>query len=102
MLPNLLGTMEQWWHFVNLGLQQKIFCKKHWNYTNKKHIKNKSFVFLHCWFLLKDVPRWANFWDDVKKTFNLKQLAPAKQVACAELKTLQPPMTYGDSSFKRP
>ncbi len=38
----------------------------------------------------------------MKKTFNLKWLAPSKQGACAELKTLEPPppMTYGDSSFK--
>jgi hypothetical protein len=40
----------------------------------------------------------------VKKTSNLKQLALAKQAACAKLKTLKPPppMTYGGSSFKRP
>jgi hypothetical protein len=69
-----------------------------------KHIKNQSFVFLHCWFLLKDVIKWAYFREDVRKTFNLKRLVLTEQHACAKFETLEPPplMTYGGSSFKRP
>ncbi len=37
----------------------------------KTHQKSK-FCVLHYWFLVKDVPKWANFRGDVKKTFNLK------------------------------
>ena len=25
-----------------------------------KHLKGHSFTFLHCWYLLRNVPRWAN------------------------------------------
>jgi hypothetical protein len=66
-----------------------------------KHINNQSFVFFHCGFLLKDVPRWADFQEDVKKTSNLKQPTLVEQYACAKFETLEPPppMTYGGSSF---
>jgi hypothetical protein len=69
-----------------------------------KHIKNQSFVFLHYWFLLKDVLRWVDFRKDVKETSNMKQHAPTKQGACVEFETLEPPplMGYGGLSFKRP
>jgi uncharacterized protein YqgQ len=26
-----------------------------------KHSKNRSFVFLFCWFLLKDLHKWVDF-----------------------------------------
>ncbi len=59
---------------------------------------------MHCWFLLKDVPRWVDFRKDVKETFNLKQHALIKQGACVEFEHVEPPppMAYGGSSFKRP
>ncbi len=45
-----------------------------------KHSKNRSFVFLFCWFLLKDVHKWVDFWKDVNNTFNMKQLAMLNKV----------------------
>ncbi len=32
-----------------------------------KHLKHISFTFINYWFMLKDMPRWANVGDDFKK-----------------------------------
>jgi hypothetical protein len=29
------------------------------SFTLSKHLKNASFLFIHCWLLLKDIPQWT-------------------------------------------
>ncbi len=72
-----------------------------------KHPKNASFVFIHCWLILKNVPRWTNFREDTKKTKILKRSTSNEQYASidfdheAEVNSLEPPINIGSSSFKR-
>jgi hypothetical protein len=69
--------------------------------------KNVCYIFIYCWLILKDVPRWTNFREDTKKTKILKQSTPNEQYAFiyfdhqSELNSLKPPINIGNSNFKR-
>jgi hypothetical protein len=39
-----------------------------------KHPKHMSFTFISCWWVFKDVPKWANMCDNLKKLVPLKRL----------------------------
>jgi hypothetical protein len=39
-----------------------------------KHPKHMSFTFINCWLVFKDVPKWANMCDNLKKLVPLKRL----------------------------
>lgn len=68
-----------------------------------KHPKNQSFVFIHCWFLLKDIPHWAEPLDEGKRTTPLKRLVDQDSSCQRELvPTEAPTLNIGESSFKRP
>jgi hypothetical protein len=44
-----------------------------------KHSKNLELCFIHCWLLLKDVPRWSYLLEDFKKTLAMKRPCPYVQ-----------------------
>jgi hypothetical protein len=44
-----------------------------------KHPKNLGFCFIHCWLLLKDVPRWNDLREDFKRTLAMKCPCPSIQ-----------------------
>ncbi len=39
-----------------------------------KHPKHMNFTFINCWLVFKDVPKWANMCDNLKKLVPLKRL----------------------------
>jgi len=39
-----------------------------------KHPKHMSFTFISCWLVFKDVPKWANMCDNLKKPLPLKRM----------------------------
>jgi hypothetical protein len=39
-----------------------------------KHPKHMNFTFINCWWVFKDVPKWANMCDNLKKLVPLKRL----------------------------
>jgi hypothetical protein len=41
-----------------------------------EHSKNLELCFIHCWLLLKDVPRWSDLLEDFKKTLAMKRPCP--------------------------
>jgi hypothetical protein len=49
-----------------------------------KYSKNLELCFIHCWVLLKDVPRWSDLREDFKKTIAMKQQCPYVQEAGPE------------------
>lgn len=70
-----------------------------------KHPKNQSFVFIHCWFLLKDIPHWADPLDEGKRTTPLKRTINVDQDSSTQREIVpDAPATLniGESSFKRP
>lgn len=54
-----------------------------------KHLKHLSFVFLHCWLILKDVPRWWDSPIDVQQRNTRKErtLVPMLKWSNSEVPT---------------
>lgn len=56
-----------------------------------KHPKGQSFLFIHCWLILRDVPRWAESREDSKKAITPQTPLPMKRPAgslSADVQTL--------------
>jgi hypothetical protein len=52
---------------VKVALLMKINYRKFLSFLSQKHPKQNAFVFIHCWLLLKDVPRWLETREESKK-----------------------------------
>jgi hypothetical protein len=52
-----------------------------------KHLKQQPFVFQHCWFILKDVPRWSKlieeYWSFQQATHPQPQPMPKHKTPSA-------------------
>lgn len=46
-------------------------------YYKDRHPKQQGFTFLHCWQLLKDVPRWWDSPVDVQRRANVGEASPS-------------------------
>jgi hypothetical protein len=58
-----------------------------------KYPKQLSFTFLHCWLLLKDVPRWWDSPTDVQQRNSRKETVPAPMT---KRKTVEVPTSAGE------
>ncbi len=102
VLPQKMTT------FCEFGTSTNDVSHKALELYKSKHPKNQSFVFIHYWFILKDIPKWVDFWKDVKKTTRLKQFTFVEKHACVyignyrKVENLEPPMTNGNPSSNRP
>jgi hypothetical protein len=61
-----------------------------------KHPKQLSFVFLHCWLLLKDVPRWWDLPTDVQQRNTRKERTP---VAMPKRSNAEVPTSASDADL---
>ncbi len=46
------------------------------SFTSSKHLKNASFVFIHCWLFLKDIPQWTKAKEANKKNYTHNKAKP--------------------------
>ncbi len=58
---------------MKVALLVKINYKKFLSFSNQKHPKQNAFVFIHCWLILKDVPRWSETREENKKVITMKR-----------------------------
>jgi hypothetical protein len=59
-LPNFVITIMLQVHCMNWGHQVRILLKKILEYYKTIHLKHIALKFSHYWFILKDLPHWAN------------------------------------------
>lgn len=64
-ITKFIGITKQWWHFVNLGLQQKKFDQKKLKLYKSKHIKKSKFCFIALLILSKRFSQMAKFLNKV-------------------------------------
>ncbi len=53
-----LWIKDRDWRYIAKALD--LYTTKHWNH--------QTFTFIHAWYVLKDIPQWANLWREKKKT----------------------------------
>jgi hypothetical protein len=58
------------------GMLAKDVLERSLEFYKVKHPKQLSFIFLHCWLILKDVPRWWDSPTDVQQRNTRKERTP--------------------------
>jgi hypothetical protein len=71
---------------MNLGALKRTLSKKHQKFYKLKHLKHIRFAFINYWFMLKDMPKWANMHDNLKKSSPPKRLNPLSNTNGQECK----------------
>lgn len=60
-------------------MSSKDMLQKALDLYKKRHPKNESFVYVYCWILLHNVPKWMELSDEIRKA-QLVQRKLAKKV----------------------
>jgi hypothetical protein len=71
---------------MNLRALKRTLCKKHRKFYKLKHLKHIKFGFINYWFMLNDMPKWANMHDHLKKSSPAKKLNPLSNTNGQECK----------------
>jgi hypothetical protein len=59
---------------MKVALLVRIHYKKLLGFSSQKYLKQNTFVFIHCWLILKDVPRWSKIKEDSKKITSMMMI----------------------------
>jgi hypothetical protein len=57
---------------MKVALLIRIHYRKLLNFSSQKHPKHNAFVFIHCWLIFKDVPRWSKTREESKNVTSMK------------------------------
>jgi hypothetical protein len=55
------------------GTSNEDTLQKAFELFKSKHSKHNAFVFIHCWLIFKDMPRWLETKEKSKKVTSMKR-----------------------------
>jgi hypothetical protein len=58
---------------MKVALSVRIHYRKLLSFSSQKHPKQNAFVFIHCWLIFKDVPKWSKTREESKNVTSMKQ-----------------------------
>ena len=70
------GAYKQVFDCTESGTSLDDVVEKTLQYYQDRHPKQQAFVYLHCWQVLKDVPRWWDSHVDVQRQLAAAEINP--------------------------